>query len=344
MAINSKDIAVVVQGAVDTRLTPVCLASIRRYLPDAEIILSTWEGTKTEGLDYDVLVLNQDPGFSVCDEQWNIKNNVNRQIVSTKNGLKRVKRFYALKLRTDMALTSLNFLRYWKKFPKRSDNCRALTERVLINNLYCANPHKTNFCFHISDWVFFGLTEDLLKIWDIPNMAPADAMYFKEHPRPPLDPIVTWLFRWIPEQYIWISCLLKNGRSFVFNYFTDISPKNLYESELSFANNVVIINYEDFGIKFMKFNPYKWNQSAQYTHKDWLQLYKQYCDSNFVIPYKICVAADLERLYHHYKCFFQPIEKSIKKTRHWLESFCHIIGYIIKIVFKSLYYAFTKKY
>ncbi|WP_428049860.1 WavE lipopolysaccharide synthesis family protein [Candidatus Avelusimicrobium caledoniensis] len=344
ISIDPKDISVVVQGAVDARLTPLCLASIRQYLPGAEIILSTWRGTETKGLDYDILVLNRDPGCSICDEQWNVKNNVNRQIISTKNGLKKVQRRYALKLRTDISLTSLNFLRYWKKFPKRTDDCRVLTERVLINNLYCANPHKTNFCFHVSDWVFFGLTEDLLKIWNIPSISVADSVYFKGHPRPKIDPIPTWLFRWIPEQYIWTSCLLKSGQSFVFNHFTDISSKNLYESELSFANNVVIINYEDFGINFMKFDPYKWDYSAQYTHKDWLQLYKQYCDPKFIMPYKIYIAPDIERLYHHYKCFFQPIEKMISKGRHWIEELFHIMGYIIKILSKSVYYVFTEKY
>ena len=47
--INSKDISVVVQGAIDKENTPKCLESIRKYLPDAEIILSTWEGSEVEG-------------------------------------------------------------------------------------------------------------------------------------------------------------------------------------------------------------------------------------------------------------------------------------------------------
>ena len=61
-SIDTKDISIVVQGAVDPKNTPKCLTSIRKYLPGAEIILSTWEGTDCTGLDYDVLVLNKDPG------------------------------------------------------------------------------------------------------------------------------------------------------------------------------------------------------------------------------------------------------------------------------------------
>ena len=55
-SINPKDVSVVVQGAVDAKHTPRCLASIRKYLPGAYIILSTWEGQKVEGLDCDKVV------------------------------------------------------------------------------------------------------------------------------------------------------------------------------------------------------------------------------------------------------------------------------------------------
>ena len=58
---NFNDISVVVQGAIDKKLTPICLKSIRKYLPGAEIILSTWEGSDVENLDFDTIVLNHDP-------------------------------------------------------------------------------------------------------------------------------------------------------------------------------------------------------------------------------------------------------------------------------------------
>ena len=41
--IDTNDISVVVQGAIDQINTPKCLRSIRKRLPGAEIILSTWE-------------------------------------------------------------------------------------------------------------------------------------------------------------------------------------------------------------------------------------------------------------------------------------------------------------
>lgn len=95
-SIKFEEISIVVQGPVQPTITENALRSIREHLPGGEIILSTWEGTDCSGLEYDLLVLNQDPGVLPPAML-----NTNRQIVSTVNGLKRVTRKYAVKFRTD---------------------------------------------------------------------------------------------------------------------------------------------------------------------------------------------------------------------------------------------------
>ena len=65
--IDSKDISVVIQGAIDPIETKKCISSIKQYLPGAEIILSTWENSNLEGLEYDHLVLSKDPGAFFCN-------------------------------------------------------------------------------------------------------------------------------------------------------------------------------------------------------------------------------------------------------------------------------------
>ena len=106
----SKDISVVVQGPIHTQdnLTKRVLESVRTHLPDAELILSTWKGSQIDGLDCDVLLLNDDPGAINGY-------NVNRQIVSTRNGLQKATRTYAVKLRTDMQLTGTGFIDFSSK-------------------------------------------------------------------------------------------------------------------------------------------------------------------------------------------------------------------------------------
>ena len=100
--IKSKDISVVVQGAINSEVTPKCLESIRKYLPEAEIILSTWEGSDVVRLDYDKLILNKDPGGADCSRDGKGINNCNRELVSTFEGLKLANRKYALKIRSDI--------------------------------------------------------------------------------------------------------------------------------------------------------------------------------------------------------------------------------------------------
>lgn len=110
--IKSKDISVVVQGAINPTETPKTLKSIREYLPDAQIILSTWEGADVNGLDYDILIENKDPGTVLLISRKNKKiyNNVNRQLLSIQEGLKKVERKYTLKFRSDLILENANFL------------------------------------------------------------------------------------------------------------------------------------------------------------------------------------------------------------------------------------------
>src|SRR4051812_21161444 len=118
---DASNVSVIVQGPVVTKRTDGglpwtvrCLASIRRHLPKAEVVLSTWKGEPVDGLDCDQLVLNDDPG-SIADAvrqdcpwpDWRVKpNNVPRQIVSTREGLRVCRGEYALKLRTDFVVTA----------------------------------------------------------------------------------------------------------------------------------------------------------------------------------------------------------------------------------------------
>lgn len=273
--IEFKDISVVVQGGIDPLLTPITLRSIRHVLPGATTILSTWSGSNTTGLDFDRLIMRTDPGAASCDLTKNIKNNVNRQIESTRNGLLHTSTPYALKIRSDIELTSPAFIDYFRNHnahgvESKPHYGRYVKNRIVINNLYCANPHKTSFCFHFSDWVQFGLTNDLLNLWDIPLQPIQFNDYFDAHRRPIIDPVPTWTFKYIPEQYIWKTFLEKNGAKLHFDHFTDC--RDLGVSNQSFAKNLIIVNYEDFGIRFRKFDPYKFDYCAQLTHLDWLKI------------------------------------------------------------------------
>lgn len=133
-------------------------------MPCAKIILSTWEGSDIEGLDFDEAVLSADPGGFPAQ---NIKNpvicNVNRQIVSTRNGINAVDTPYAAKLRTDFCIEHSGFLDWFFRYSEK-DN---VEHRVIVSDKFTRNPRivtrRIRRAFHPSDIFLFGYTEDLKK-------------------------------------------------------------------------------------------------------------------------------------------------------------------------------------
>ena len=84
--IKSEEVSVVIQGTI-CDITPMTIASIRKYLPNAIIIISTWVECDVSGLDYDEVIINIDSGGKACSKwpEWKRINNINRQLVSSKN-------------------------------------------------------------------------------------------------------------------------------------------------------------------------------------------------------------------------------------------------------------------
>lgn len=297
--IDSKDISVVVQGAISEKYTPEVLKSIRKYLPEAEIILSTWKNSDTANLDYDILVENTDPGAEILFPQWNQKHNLNRQILSAKNGIKKATRKYVLKTRTDISLKSANFLKYFGKFEKRCEKVKILKERVLICQNYVRFPNV--FPFHISDWVQFGLKEDVENIWDIPLAPePETTKWFYTHElleqHKSIGPYSHFRHRYCAEQYIWSKFLIKNGINIKFEHMWDISYENILITKISFANNLVILSNQEFGIEFLK---QKIGVDPDiYTYYTWQLLYKEFCDKKYTLSIlKKILAEDKFRKY-----------------------------------------------
>ena len=325
--IHLKDISVVVQGAISKEFSRNALKSVRKHLPDAEIILSTWIGSDVAGLDYDELVENEDPGAEVLHEQWGQKHNLNRQIVSTKNGIKRATRQYVLKIRTDIALTGNGFLEYFDKFQKRNDYCKCLEKRVITCQYYARLAHVLPF--HPGDWVFFGLRDDVLKIWDIP-LAPEpettkwfyDRELVEQHKSGPYS---HFRHRFCAEQYIW-SSFLRKYMPLDFEHMFDTENTNIFLTRLSFANNLVIISDKAFCIEFLKNAPS--DEPDLYNYSTWLELYREFCDPNVKVP--------IMATWHHSKCQ-QYLDKSKKHWGYFLAPFRAIGKWLCSLIATNLY-------
>ena len=166
------DITAIVQGPIEKDLTPQCLKSIRKQIPGARIVLSTWKGSDVSDLDYDSLVYNDDPGSNVnMPYLWggNVDVNFNRQLISTSSALELVETRYTLKIRTDMALINDGFRKYFYYYPRREKKWELFKERIVMpfyiwrSNDLVLNGKKVHFHqpYYMNDNAWFGLTEDI---------------------------------------------------------------------------------------------------------------------------------------------------------------------------------------
>lgn len=223
MPISYDGISVVLQGPIDWTLdarrliatTRALSMNVRRLLPGAEIVLSTWDNQKYDSIDIDRVVVSKDPG---PQGEWPsfVPTNINRQITSTVAGLKASKRPYCLKCRTDIMLESVKFLDVYSSLkPIPSDERRLFDRPIVSNNLTSRNTSEIlsrlpdhPLLFHPSDHIHFGLREDLLRLWDVPLQSEKDAHFFVDRTQPN-----RWryheLSRLAPEQHLLTSAIAK---------------------------------------------------------------------------------------------------------------------------------------
>lgn len=287
---NFKDISVVVQGPVQTLkgreqeegITQKCLSSIRMFLPGAHIILSTWPDQKLVGLDYDELVISEDPGPNVRyfnnDGLPQCFNN-NRQIVSTLAGLRQVTTPYAVKLRSDNYLTGNGFIEFQRRYPERCSSHRIFRERVVVSNVFTRRYAKGfKVAFHLSDFFYYGLTEDILAIWDIElfdDASPEVATKAKALARG---------FIIDCTQALWLRTLQKYDNSITLNKLLDNSREKIELSDYYYVNNLVIASPEELGLSLgEKFSgnariARQKGKCAQWQHWEWQELYRRFCD------------------------------------------------------------------
>lgn len=212
MVVNCSDITFVFQGpyysSANSR-NSTCLAaeSIKHYFPGSPIIFSTWNNPENSQF-FDKIILNDDPGpgGKYYLDKRKVPDNINRQIISSRNGMLNVQTPYAVKLRSDIYFTSSNLLSHLRSL-EFSNSPYSFCEKKLLtaSNLSCNPLIKNTFLYHPCDWLTAGLTRDLQNYYTI-DLASED--HFNYHDDNSIDadcqqPLAS---RFAAEQYI----LLKN--------------------------------------------------------------------------------------------------------------------------------------
>lgn len=252
--VDSSEISVIIQGPSlhnegNGSQLEACVDSIRRILPQAEIILSTWKGQSYNPDIVDYVVLSEDPG-SVSNwlgQSWNF----NRMVVSTRNGLEKASRPYTLKFRADLRLSSAEICVRPQSIEKDIDaRFKIFRHPVVMTNIFARNPAScAPLLFHPSDIAQFGLTEDLTELWN---------RSFFDHSEVcsglSLGRCLGFLgytgLRMVPEQALMTDWLNSNGYEVRLPYPGFVSKRYCELSERLLSTNFFLIDWKISGVEF----------------------------------------------------------------------------------------------
>jgi len=291
----SSNLSFIIQGSINNIETVnKCIASIRKFFPKSIVILSTWENSNYKSMDFDKLVLSHDTNsnFNLYHNS-NLINNINRQIISSYNGLKASETLYSIKLRTDMIFFTDELLHHLKKISLINNKKFILKNNILLPYDLSINPQKTKLLFHFNDWILCGKTSDLKKIFNLPLMNKKDFTYFKDNKNIKIYNFKNWfndrihyltckkylIPKFIPEQFIFKYIALKNTNLQFTNafHFND----RLLSLHLEFLKNCIYpISLDQLGVKNAKhiFNIFS-DRTIFYTKS---QIYNYYFDLTYL--------------------------------------------------------------
>lgn len=314
--ISSKDITFVVQGNLRKEIHD-CIKSIRTFFPESHIIFSTWVGTDISGIDCDEAVFSIDPGdngdvfYPNNPHGWSHKNNLNRQIISSFNGMKKVKTPYAIKFRSDFILKSDAILKKYNEYLKSPDirNKKWCMFNHKIMMFSPVNPNTTKLAYHLCDYFQMGHTEDLIEFWKIPLQSFEDAQYCVNnkinHPQKHRA------YRYACEQELW----LRNLDKFKIEYkkpeiYYDVSDEIIENSNQTFLNNLYFLDYFDADVS----SQFNWlnNKSNQWAYKEsdyQLWINKEYIRENKMKEIKTAVI-----LYGFMRTYYTTASSLIKNV------------------------------
>ena len=274
MLIFHSDLSIVIQGfLLDNDTYKDCINSYRKVFKDAEIILSTWEGTNVDGLDVDKVVFSPDPGPLVDPESAidTKPNNLNRQIVSSKAGIEITSKPYVIKTRTDIKIFGDEILGYYN-----NENTEVFKNigKFVIGNSFAKNPNQIYPSpFHFSDWIIFSDQKSMRELFNV-------AMLTNDNNRllePSLEILKiykkydTEKLKYSAETYIWFQYLRKYI-DLSYDHLFDNNKRNKIIQNILLACHFVILNNKQLKISHMK-NEYKrvgiWLSPLNYTHTEW---------------------------------------------------------------------------
>ncbi|GIB36555.1 WavE lipopolysaccharide synthesis [Vibrio cholerae] len=215
----------------------------------------------------DSIILNDDPG-SVKINDFKV-DNINRQLISTQNGLEEVKTSYVCKIRSDTYLNSSKIIEIYNKYNSKKNKYEhvKIREKILVTNLTTLNPEKSVHKFHVCDWIFMGLTDDIKNLFHIELKKEHFFYYYSQR-------------KYIPDGI----CSKQRSESVIFSHLYSNENVGCFDSDWSskeakdltfdlFKNSLIIVNPWMINLISIKHKRiYFWMNTMRFTFNDWLKL------------------------------------------------------------------------
>jgi hypothetical protein len=253
VAVDSRKISVVIQGPLYRNLSSernifVCIASIRKHLPRAEIIVSTWRHEDTSDVNADQLVMSDDPGAFVDDAGNQI--NINRMLQSTLCGIQSASRPYVMKMRADHNLTSAALAVIGLPDDSGPGETQLFDTPITTTTLYIRDPERLPMLFHISDLVQFGTRDAMLAMWEQP-LFERDALFNDRPSRNPFGNFIGYTSaRMVSEQALMLGVMRRKGIEARLARPCEVRLSNLKLWDNVLRRNFRVLNHSEAGIDF----------------------------------------------------------------------------------------------
>lgn len=271
---------------------------VRCNFISSEFILSTWEVCEEIQCELEklaeelslIVLYSKDPG-SIYSSDKLVSSNINRMIVSTRNGIKISRREFIIKIRTDSYLYDKKIVSnllhiVGSKIEKNRDAEYSIFEHYVINCSLFARDSRgyLPYLFHPGDICLAGAKEDMLLIFDIPL---ADESIFSDISRA----CFLSFMKYVPEQYIWVYCIRNKTGRLIYSGNDVYDKQSIELSERFYINNFIVLSPMQLGFKWPKYEITYRSKGLYsiYSLNDWKALYNKYNKRYFEIDKKLII-------------------------------------------------------
>lgn len=279
---DGKELAIVIQGPVDKEFnfTIETVKIYKKLFPESHIIISSWKGMPLETEQ----VLEALGCYVILSDYPKPMGyfHLNYQVLSTMAGLKKAKELgakYCIKNRSDLRINKPQSFEYFKSllevFPLKGDEI-PLSGRIISLNGWRGQMF---YPFWIQDYMYFGYTDDLINLFDIPKDdrdIPNSACFTSGENRIRNGKDFTRTLS--PEMYITYHFVKK---------FINVDELTVRKSWDIIRKYFIIMNFEDLNIIWKKHNRFSLNEIMM--ESDGKTMYAD--------PYRIFTFSDFVNLY-----------------------------------------------